>query len=73
MLTICTVLRSGGEFKPEHVYTMQDMCYQYIKKHEFTFQCLSNLQDLNCNTINLSHNWPKWWSKIELFNITFLK
>jgi len=32
------------------------------------FLCLTN-QELNCPTEKLIHNWPGWWSKLELFRI----
>lgn len=40
------------------------MCADFMPPHEFV--CLSDIQ-LHCETIPLFHNWPGWWSKIELF------
>lgn len=65
-LKILTVLKSGGDFYPEHVYKIKDMCDRHIKKNSFSFHCLSDV-DLSCDTIKLEHNWPRWWSKIEIF------
>lgn len=57
---VATVLRSGGEYKPEHVYRLQRMC------GDEPFVCLSDTA-LRCETIPLRHNWPGWWAKLELF------
>ena len=32
------------------------------------FICLTDL-DLDCQTLALDHDWPGWWSKIELFRL----
>ena len=65
-LKILTVLKSGGDYGPYHVLKIKDMCEKYIKDIDFSFFCLSDI-DVDCETIPLEHNWPKWWSKIELF------
>lgn len=65
-LKILTVLKSGGDFYPEHVYKIKEMCEEHIKDIDFSFYCFTDL-DLLCNTIKLEHSWPKWWSKIEIF------
>ena len=65
MLTFLTVLKSGGEFKPEHVIALKDMIEKNITiPHRFV--CLTDI-DVSCETIKLRHNWKGWWSKIELF------
>ncbi len=66
MLTVACVLKTGGEYKPEHVYALRDG----VRKHLSTphrFVCLSDIA-LKCETIPLRHNWPRWWPKIELFS-----
>ena len=65
-LKILTVLKSGGDFHPEHVYKIKEMCEEHIKDIDFSFHCFTDL-DLDCNTIKLDNNWPGWWSKIEIF------
>ncbi len=70
------VLKSGGwtnrnkkvEYFPEHVRRLKRMVEKfYPKPHRFF--CLTDigyrLPDIK--TIPLKHNWPGWWSKIELF------
>lgn len=65
-LKIITVLKSGGEFNPSHVYRMKEMCEENIKDIDFSFCCYSDLY-LECDTVKLEHNWPGWWSKMEIY------
>jgi len=65
-MKILTVLRSGGNFRPEHVYAVQRMCEEHLPNTPFQFFCLTDLE-LDCPTIKLAHGWPGWWSKLELF------
>lgn len=41
-------------------------------KRPYKFFCLSNI-DVGKGTIPLRHNWPGWWSKIELFRPDLFK
>jgi hypothetical protein len=66
-MKIFTVLKTGGEFTPEHVYAIRDMCDEFISKHKYKFCCLTDLPFMNCETFKLKNNWDSWWSKIELF------
>ena len=68
MIKIITVLKSGREYKPEHVYAIQNMCKENIDA-DYSFVCLSDLDDLECDSIKLEHDWPTWWSKMEVFKI----
>ncbi|MCK5019050.1 MAG: hypothetical protein KAS32_18460, partial [Candidatus Peribacteraceae bacterium] len=36
-------------------------------KGEHKFICLTDFEDMTCDTIKLKHDLPGWWSKIELF------
>ena len=80
MLKILTVLKSskGSRFHKKkccdtalhsnHVLKIRDMFKRYLTlEHEFF--CLTDILDINCNTIPLEHNWPGWFSKLELFKI----
>lgn len=60
--TILTVLRSGGEYKPEHV----ERLYRQCAGHDFL--CLSDV-DLHVPYCRLQHDWPTWWPKLEVFRI----
>jgi|TARA_B110001454_G_scaffold177903_1_gene170535 hypothetical protein len=68
MLKIITVLKSGGEFRREHVEKIKDMAQKYITNHEFLFICLTDDASEDYD-LPLVHNWPRWWSKMEMFNI----
>ena len=63
---IACVLKSGGDFLPAHVYALQKMCDRYLPDEDFI--CLTDL-DLDCQILPLAHDWPGWWSKIELFRL----
>lgn len=58
-LTVACVLRSGGDFKPEHVDRLR-------RKVDRPFVCLTDT-DVVCESIPLKYGWPGWWSKMELF------
>ena len=66
MLKILVVLRSGGEYKPEHVYAIERMCSEYIKEVDYEFHCISDIP-LACSVIPMRHGWARWWGKMELF------
>lgn len=58
MVTSVCVLRSGGDFRPEHV--------QRLAKQVPGLVCLSDTPVDGVPVIPLVHAWPKWWSKCEL-------
>jgi len=60
--TILTVLRSGGEYTPAHVARLYDQCRDY------PFLCLSDV-DLSIPHYRMRHDWPGWFSKLELFRL----
>jgi len=64
---IVTVLRSGGEYLPEHVYRLKKMLPGRM------LYCLSDIR-LNSSvvTISLKYDWAGWWSKMELFRPDFV-
>ena len=62
--TIACVLKSGGIYGPEHVASLKSNVANHIGGHRFV--CLSDI-DVPCERIPLKHNWPGWWSKLELF------
>lgn len=76
-LRIFCVLKTGkviGQQKPgkepeyfaSHVLRLRDQVAEHMRvPHEFA--CLSNINIPGVLTIPLIHNWPGWWSKIELF------
>lgn len=61
-----------GEFRGRD-FTVRDVerLHRSVEKHidrPFRFYCLTNYfgKDLVFDRIALKHNWPGWWSKIEL-------
>jgi len=62
---VVCVLRSGGEYKPEHVYKLKKMVDEHIG---LPFYCLSD-QPLECSYLPMVQKWPKWWAKMELFRL----
>lgn len=74
MITIACVLKTGGfnpsgktvEYAPRHVLAIQKMLMRHVSI-PFQFVCLSDVAIDGVTTIPLKHNWPGWWSKMELF------
>jgi hypothetical protein len=70
VLTIVCLLWQG-EFKDrnytaECVYRLEEMVEKHTQQlHRFV--CLSNVSVPGVECIPLEHDWPGWWSKIELF------
>lgn len=66
-LVIKTVLKSGGEYGPEHVTRLAAQLRQHISI-PYKFVCYSDLDfPLDGEIRPLLHNWPGWWSKLEIF------
>ena len=65
MEKVVCVLRSGGEYKPEHVYKLKKMVDEHVG---LPFYCLSD-QPLECSYLPMAQKWPKWWAKMELFRL----
>lgn len=63
-MRILCVLRSGGEYGPQHVKRLQG---QLAAQGETDFACLADVQIEGVETIPLVWDWPGWWSKMELF------
>jgi hypothetical protein len=63
-MRILCVLRSGGEYGPEHVKRLQA---QLAAVGELDFACLSDVLIGGVATIPLRWDWPGWWAKMELF------
>jgi hypothetical protein len=70
MLTVACVYWKGN-FKGKEIYSADWVVklQRLVEKNlsiPHRFVCLSNT-DVPCERIPLEHNWPGWWSKIELF------
>ncbi len=66
MITYACVLRSGGPvYNAEWVRKLSAQVAQHASRpHRFV--CLSDV-DVPCERIPLVHDWPGWYSKLELF------
>lgn len=53
------VLRSGGDFKPEHVTRLGRMVPKLV--------CMTDMDVTGVPTLPLLEMWPGWWSKLEAF------
>lgn len=62
MTVIATVLKSGGEYRPEHV---QRLHAQFCGLPSV---CMSDVNVPSIETLPLRHDWPGWFAKMELFN-----
>ncbi|WP_114094498.1 hypothetical protein [Thalassospira xiamenensis] len=63
-LTVVSVLRSGGQYQPWHVSRLQGQVKAITPAARFV--CLSDVA-VDCDRIDLLHDWPGWFAKIELF------
>ncbi|ELH8609714.1 hypothetical protein Q8V93_003444 [Enterobacter asburiae] len=62
MAIIATVMKSGGEYCPEHVQRL------HAQFHGLASVCLSDVTIPDVKTVPLRHDWPGWFAKMELFN-----
>lgn len=58
MINIC-VLRKSSDYQERHV--------QWLARQVPDLVCLSDVDVAGVETIPLKYEWPKWWSKMELF------
>jgi hypothetical protein len=65
VLTVACVLKSGGDFRPEHVHALRDgVARNLALPHRFV--CLTDIA-VDCETRLFWKDWPGWWSKLEVF------
>lgn len=58
-MKIVTVLRSGGDYRPEHVERLRKQCAKWASGVEF--QALTDIDG------TLRYDWPGWWSKMAAY------
>lgn len=63
-LTVACVLRSGGQYGPEHVRGLKAQADHWLP--DARFMCLSDIE-VPCERVPMETDWPGWWAKIELF------
>lgn len=61
---VALVLRSGGEYRPEHVRALVAQIERYLPGVGVV--CLSDVE-VPCERVPLKYGWRSWWSKLELF------
>lgn len=62
---VVCVLRSGGEYGPEHVLRLRDQLARWAP--DAALICLTDMQVDGVDVMPLEFGWPGWWSKMELF------
>lgn len=67
MKSICCVLRSGGDFRPEHVEWLRRQCAEHMP--DWTFRCWSDMDVPDATP--LKTDWPRWWAKFEIYGTDF--
>lgn len=65
-IIVNTVLKSGGNYKPEHVLRMCEMLDKHID-YPIKFVCHSDMDIPGINISPLEYDLPGWWSKLEIF------
>lgn len=71
--TVVCVLRSGGEYKPEHVRILRSMIRMWWPRNSrLRFVCLTDFTRLRAPGVECRKlwnlEWRGWWSKLELFS-----
>jgi hypothetical protein len=66
MVTIATVLRSGGDFEPAHVQAIQRMLVAHSPSLDYRLLVLSDVVVSGVDRVGLEYGWPGWWSKVEV-------
>jgi len=65
-LTICCVLKSGGEYGEQHAENLRLMCERWLPS--IPFVCLTDIKSPLFECVPLTEKLPGWWSKMELFD-----
>jgi len=65
-LKVVTVLRSGGDYRPEHVERLAGQLRRYHDRPEIW--CLSDTDVDGVNVAPLTYDWPGWWCKMAAFS-----
>ena len=58
-------MRGGGDYKPAHVQALR---WMVEKRLELPFLCVTD-QSVDADYVPMIHNWPGWWSKMEIFRL----
>lgn len=68
-LKVVCVYKTGGDFSAEYVEKIYEVLCHY------DFICLTDADDVPSNIpqMPLWYGWKNWWSKMELFNPSYIK
>ena len=67
-LRVVCVLKSGGDYRPEHVRVLREACARFLPPHDF--KCLTDTPaEARCDTERLMTEARGWWAKLELFRV----
>lgn len=64
-MRVVTVLRQGREYGPRHAQALHQQITEWLPCVDAV--CLSDVDVPGVRTVPLRHDWPGWWSKMELF------
>lgn len=64
--TFACVLKTGGDYLPEHVQALADQVARYTTIN-YRFVCYSDTEIDGVETIPLEEDYPGWWSVPEVF------
>jgi hypothetical protein len=62
---IACVLKSGGDFNPDHVWWLYQQCHKVMP--DWNFGVWSDIKVNSKFWHPLKKNYPKWWSKFEVY------
>lgn len=64
---IACVLKSGGDFGPEHVNWLYQQCHRVMPDWNFAVWSDIKIPGMEKFTYSLKKNYPRWWSKFEVY------
>ena len=68
MITVACVLRSGGDFTPEHVWALRRDLNKHLQQGAHEFRVLTDTPEFaGTQGIRLETACSGWWAKLELF------
>ena len=68
MLTVACVLRRSPDYDEDYVHRLAVGVHDWLSV-PYNFVCLSDKPVPGVETIELEHEWPGWWAKLELFKL----
>lgn len=67
--TVCAVLKSGGEFKPDHAHWLREQVLEHMPNWDWRLWTDFDIR----GATQLKRDLPKWWSKYEIYEDESLK